>query len=390
MTTAVILDSTTITTDPFAGLSSGGVTYTTSTLSWVNVSSDAAVFRVVGESTAIGFSQESESITVSTGGTGTYTFTTLSPVSTYKFTLERYEIDSWIQQTSSTSGLDYVESTTYTSTLSVATGSSSSSVTFSNPGITGGSYTLKHYSEGGSVVSSSVSQDTYAAFINNLEQGVTYTVELYVTENDVEYLLDTSTLTTSAAAAMVLTGPFSSYVVLDWSASVDGQGSNYRIVDRTESGDVTLVSSSSASEATIQDLTPGSKYVFVLQREELNASWSDQSEITTTALTTALSISSVASKTVEVTWSNLYDGAEFELFYNGTANGKTTDLSSILRDLTPSTAYELELVVYELGVAVGLSSLGMTTNDSFLASNSITISIIIAIIALIVGMLVLR
>jgi len=390
MTTAVILDSTTITTDPFAGLSSGGVTYTTSTLSWVNVSSDAAVFRVVGESTAIGFSQESESITVSTGGTGTYTFTTLSPVSTYKFTLERYEIDSWIQQTSSTSGLDYVESTTYTSTLSVATGSSSSSVTFSNPGITGGSYTLKHYSEGGSVVSSSVSQDTYAAFINNLEQGVTYTVELYVTENDVEYLLDTSTLTTSAAAAMVLTGPFSSYVVLDWSASVDGQGSNYRIVDRTESGDVTLVSSSSASEATIQDLTPGSKYVFVLQREELNASWSDQSEITTTALTTALSISSVASKTVEVTWSNLYDGAEFELFYNGTANGKTTDLSSILRDLTPSTAYELELVVYELGVAVGLSSLGMTTNDSFLASNSVTISIIIAIIALIVGMLVLR
>jgi len=390
MTTAVILDSTTITTDPFAGLSSGGVTYTTSTLSWVNVSSDSAVFRVVGESTAIGFSQESESITVSTGGTGTYTFTTLSPVSTYKFTLERYEIDSWIQQTSSTSGLDYVESTTYTSTLSVATGSSSSSVTFSNPGITGGSYTLKHYSEGGSVVSSSVSQDTYAAFINNLEQGVTYTVELYVTENDVEYLLDTSTLTTSAAAAMVLTGPFSSYVVLDWSASVDGQGSNYRIVDRTESGDVTLVSSSSASEATIQDLTPGSKYVFVLQREELNASWSDQSEITTTALTTALSISSVASKTVEVTWSNLYDGAEFELFYNGTANGKTTDLSSILRDLTPSTAYELELVVYELGVAVGLSSLGMTTNDSFLASNSITISIIIAIIALIVGMLVLR
>ena len=390
MTTAVILDSTTITTDPFAGLSSGGVTYTTSTLSWVNVSSDSAVFRVVGESTAIGFSQESESITVSTGGTGTYTFTTLSPVSTYKFTLERYEIDSWIQQTSSTSGLDYVESTTYTSTLSVATGSSSSSVTFSNPGITGGSYTLKHYSEGGSVVSSSVSQDTYAAFINNLEQGVTYTVELYVTENDVEYLLDTSTLTTSAAAAMVLTGPFSSYVVLDWSASVDGQGSNYRIVDRTESGDVTLVSSSSASEATIQDLTPGSKYVFVLQREELNASWSDQSEITTTALTTALSISSVASKTVEVTWSNLYDGAEFELFYNGTANGKTTDLSSILRDLTPSTAYELELVVYELGVAVGLSSLGMTTNDSFLASNSVTISIIIAIIALIVGMLVLR
>ena len=55
---------------------------------------------------------------------------------------------------------------------------------------------------------------------------------------------------------MVLTGPFASYVELDWSASVEGSGSNYRIVDRTSSDDV-LVTSSSATLATIQDLNPG-------------------------------------------------------------------------------------------------------------------------------------
>jgi len=379
----VVLDTKSITTDAFAGLSSAGVTYTTSTVTWVNVASTNATFRIVEASAT------SPEIIVAAGATGSYTATTLPHGTAHTFTLERYEVDTWIQQTSSTSGLDYVESTTFTSTMSLATGSSSSNVTFSDPGLIGSEYTIKHYVTGTTDVStSSVPTDSHAVGLSNLDQGVSYTVELYVTEGGVEYILDTSSFTTSAAAAMVLEGPFASYVKLDWSASVDGQGSNYRITNRVDSSDDVLAESSSATEATIQDLTPGQSYTFVLQREELDLSWADQSEISTTALTTSLSIASVASKTIEVSWSNLYAGAEFELFYNGTANGKTTDLVSILRDLSPSTEYELELVVYELGESIGLSKLGMTTNDSFLKSSNIAIivAIIIAIVAAIVGM----
>jgi len=374
----ILLDTKSITTDAFAGLSSNGVTYTTSTVTWVNVSQTSATFRIVEASTT------SSDIIVAAGATGTYTATGLSDETAYTFTLERFEVDTWVQQTSSTSGLDHVESTTYSSTLSVATGSTSTEVTFSNPGLTGMTYNV---SIGSSDVT--ITDDSHATAFTGLDQGATYTVVLSVVENGETTELDTVSLTTSAAAAMVLTGPFASYVELDWSASVDGSGSNYRIVDRTSADDV-LVTSSSATLATIQDLNPGQSYNFVLQREEPNLSWSDQSEITTTALTTSLSIASVASKTIEVSWSNLYTGAEFELFYNGTANGKTTDLVSILRDLSPSTAYELELVVYELGEAVGLSTLGMTTNDAFLGGTTnvaILIGVIVAaIVAAIVAM----
>lgn len=384
--TSVLLDTKSITTDAFAGLASSGVTYSTASVSWVNVAQTTATFRVVGSNSAT-----SSDVVVAAGGTGAHTFTELTPGTSYTFTLERFEVDTWIQQTSATSGIDYVESTTYASSLSLATGSSSSNVTFRSPGISGAAYTLKHYVTASGVSSSastSVVSDSYAATLGNLVQGEAYTVDLYVTENGAEYLLDTATLTTSSAAAMVLTGPFASYVQLDWSASVDGKGSNYRIVNRTPSGDDVLAASSSETEVTIQDLSPGQTYVFVLQREELDSTWSDQSEITTTALTTSLSIASVASKTIEVSWSNLYEGAEFELFYNGVANGKTTSLTSILRDLTPSTSYELELVIYELGEAVGLSTLGMTTNDAFLGGTknvAIAVGVLIAIIAAVVA-----
>ena len=132
----ILLDTKSITTDAFAGLSSNGVTYTTSTVTWVNVSQTSATFRIVEASTT------SSDIIVAAGATGTYTATGLSDETAYTFTLERFEVDTWVQQTSSTSGLDHVESTTYSSTLSVATGSTSTEVTFSNPGLTGMTYNV--------------------------------------------------------------------------------------------------------------------------------------------------------------------------------------------------------------------------------------------------------
>jgi len=348
----------------------------------VNVSQTSATFRIVEASNTSG------DIVVAAGATGTYTATGLGDETAYTFTLERFEVDTWVQQTSSTSGLDHVESTTYSSTLSVSTGSTSTTVTFSDPGLTGMEYNVQLTQEGSVISQVTVTNDSHETAFNGLTQGDAYSVVLNVIENGASTQLDSVSITTSAAAAMIITGPFASYVELDWSASVDGAGSNYRVTNRSDSGDDVLVSSSSATLATIQDLTPGQAYTFVLQREEPDLSWSDQSEISTTALTTSLSIASVASKTIEVSWSNLYSGAEFELFYNQTANGKTTDLTSILRDLAPSTAYELELVVYELGEAVGLSTLGMTTNDAFLGGSTNVAILIGAIIAAIIAAIV--
>ena len=49
--TTVIVSRTTVKTDAFAGLSLDSVTYSTVTLSWTNVSSGVATFRIVGKST---------------------------------------------------------------------------------------------------------------------------------------------------------------------------------------------------------------------------------------------------------------------------------------------------------------------------------------------------
>ena len=112
---SVTLSSTTITTDPFAGLSLTGSGYTNVTVSWENVSSSSADFRIVNEDGSF----ESENITVAGSGSGIYNITGLGASETDKYFLQRWEIDSWIQQTSSTSGLDYVQSTTKDTSLTI-------------------------------------------------------------------------------------------------------------------------------------------------------------------------------------------------------------------------------------------------------------------------------
>ena len=135
---SVTLSSTTVTTDPFAGLSLTSSGYTNVTVSWENVSSSSADFRIVNEDESF----ESENITVAGSGSGTYTVTGLEASSTDKYFLQRWEIDSWIQQTSSTSGLDYVQSTTKDTSLTIAVGSSSASVSWIDPGVTDVTYSL--------------------------------------------------------------------------------------------------------------------------------------------------------------------------------------------------------------------------------------------------------
>lgn len=167
---------------------------------------------------------------------------------------------------------------------------------------------------------------------------------------------------------MSITGPFASYMEIDWSNSVDTSGSSYRILHRLDGSDNVLAESSAETRAVTQDLTPATEYVIVLQRQEVDSSWSEQNEVIANTLSASMTLSSLASKTIELSWNSLYAGALFEVFSTASGgtpvgSGTTTDLTTVLRDLLPGTDYTLRLVVYELGQPVGLSKLGLTTNQ---------------------------
>ena len=390
---SVTLSSTTITTDPFAGLSLTGSGYTNVTVSWENVSSSSADFRIVNEDGSF----ESENVTVSGNGSGSYTVTGLQASSTDKYFLQRWEIDSWIQQTSSTSGLDYVQSTTKDTSITIAVGSSSASVSWVDPGVTNATYSLNVVNQDNVEFPASISGTS--AIVQDLNQGDIYQLSLFVQEGSGEITQISKSsgvdgvieFVPSVSAAIVIeSGPFASYVELDWSDSVDGTGASYRIVSRdTSSGsDDVVVDSATITNATIADLTPGTSYIFVLQRLELDGSWNDQSQSLITTPTTSISIGSVGSATLEISWDKLYDGANFELLFNGESSGVTQDTSVILRDLQPATSYDLQLTVVELNESVGLSKLGVTTNQSLVQSLKLPVTLpILAVVIIVIIMM---
>jgi len=393
---SVTLDTKTISTDAFAGLSNSSVTYTTATFSWVNVSASAATFRLVLPDT--GF--ESEEIIVGGGATGTYTLSGLQAGSEGVLFLERFEVDTWIRQTSSTSGIDYVQTTTLDTSVSVSVGSASASVSWNNPGVTGDYvYSLEIVNQNG-VEFSSVITD-HSAIVPDLVQGDTYSMRLYVTEGSgvateigkssgVNGLIEFSPAL--SAQIEITDGPFASYVSLDWSASVTDASSEYRVVSRdaTSGNDDVLVEKSNVRTAIVADLIPGTSYIFVLQRLELDGTWEDQSQTVISTPTTSISIGSIASQTIEVTWGSLYENANYELLFNGTSSGVTTDTSVILRDLESDTSYTLELVVRELNETVGISKLGVTTNQSLVQSLKLPITLPVAAVILIVIFMIMK
>ena len=390
---SVTLSSTTVTTDPFAGLSLTSSGYTNVTVSWENVSSSSADFRIVNEDGSF----ESENVTVSGNGSGSYTVTGLQASATDKYFLQRWEIDSWIQQTSSTSGLDYVQSTTKDTSITIAVGSSSASVSWVDPGVTNATYSLNVVNQDDVEFPASISGTS--AIVQDLNQGDVYQLSLFVQEGSGEITQVSKSsgvdgvieFTPSVSAAIVIeSGPFASYVELDWSDSVDGTGASYRIVSRdTSSGsDDVVIDSATITNATIADLTPGTSYIFVLQRLELDGSWNDQSQSLITTPTTSISIGSVGSATLEISWDKLYDGANFELLFNGESSGVTQDTSVILRDLQPATSYDLQLTVVELNESVGLSKLGVTTNKSLVQSLKLPVTLpILAVVIIVIIMM---
>ena len=121
---------------------------------------------------------------------------------------------------------------------------------------------------------------------------------------------------------------------------------------------------------------------FVLQRLEVDGTWEDQSTAIVKTLSTDLSIGSIGSKSMMVSWSNVYPGAVYEVFYNNKSAGQTTGTEMALKNLEPDTEYEIELAVIELGEKVGLAKLGIQTNKRFIRLSNIPLvtGVLIAIL----------
>ena len=398
--TSVLLDTIQVETDAYAGMSTVSVGYIDAVVQWTNPSDTTANFRVVKEDgtllsteTAVNSNTTFQHVLYMPGAIGTST----------KAYLERYEIDTWVRQTSTTS-LDYVLISNPTTSMTVTSGSTTARVTFPAPvdATYYVAYGVNNVTE--NQLLATVSGTTGEVLISGLTEGQKYMVGVYVrfpdhavyhefTTGAEGVFLHETTFTTSSNAEMVVTGPFASYMGIDWSASVDGQGSNYRIVNRVDTSDDILAASSTQTTATIQDLQPGSEYRIVLQREELDNTWSDQNEVVANTVTSSLSLTSIASQTLELNWTSLYAGATFEIMYapsggSQVGSGQTQELSTILRNLKAGTTYDLQLVVFELGQAVGLARLGMTTKDGL--SSKLTIGAVAIIVLLIVMKLVVK
>ena len=376
----VVLSTVTVTTDAYAVLSLDEVTFTTISLSWKNVSPNAAIFRIMND-----VSQDvSGEISVDAGKVGSLTISALSPGTTHKYYLERYELDSWVPQTSTTS-TDFIEVSTYDVTgLTITTSSTSANIVWNSP-VSSQEFTVTvGRNSSPNEILQSYQATTSSAILSDLDQGVSYIVQIIVTENDQDFILVAQTFTTSSAAAMVVVeGPMASYIVLDWTDSVDGKGSNYRIMNRKSGSDTVLAESSTDTLVTIKDLIPGSSYVFVLQRLELDGTWDDQTEVSTTTLSSSMSLLSVGSTTLELSWTPISENSEYEIQYSpfsggsSSSSGRTYDLKTSLRDLSPGTNYTTKLITYELGEAVGLASLGALMYDSVGSSASYGVGIVL-------------
>lgn len=410
--TSILVDSIVVTTDKFAELSQSNITYTTTELSWLNVSSDTTTFRIVNEA---GSPVSTETV-VPGNESGSVLIVGLEQKSTNKLYLQRNEHDDWIQQTSAeNAGLDYVITSMKTTSVSTSIGSSAAIVQWTENHASA-SYSLVVTSSTGESTtfdnSSVVTADGIRSItISDLESGASYSAILSVDElkadgtSGVE--LWSSTFSTSEAATFQVDESFASYANISWSA--DGAGSeeedgvaDFRVMGKMSSASVfsEFVSSQpdSVTTATVDGLSPGTQYDLTLQRLSVDGvSWVDQASIVITTKSTSMSLQSVGSRSIELSWDSIYIGAFYELQYTPAGgvttvfNGTTTqETSAIIKNLTPSTSYTIELYVMEQGELVGISTLALGSGAQATTGKDYTLiiggSVLVVAVCVIVAM----
>lgn len=382
---SVLIDTITVTTDSFAEISQKDITYTAVTLGWYNQSTDAADFRIVNDEGV----QVSDVVTVEgkssgdkTSGKGETIVTKINQRSTQKFYLERMEHEEWIRQTSTTEGLDYVLTTMKTTSVSTSIGSHSAIVQWTDE-YEGAQYTVTTprgtFTEADMVTENGMKSLT----LTGIQPKTQFRIKLSVLEESEDgsgsVLLWNKQFQTSEAATFQVDEIYASYANVSWSKdgldTAEGLGSqeedgiaDFRVLAKLSSEDAWEVVVESTPEttnsATIEGIEPGFEYDLKLERLQLDGSWEEQVVISMTTVISSMSIQSVGSRSIEVSWTPLYDGAEYELTYTSGDEGTKVfgdstllETDAIIRELSPNTAYTIELYVIEGGEKVGVATL---------------------------------
>jgi hypothetical protein len=385
LTMSVLVDTITVTTDKFAELSQRDITYTAVTLRWFNQSTDSADFRIVNEQGV----QVSDVVTVegrSSGdkasGQGETRVTKIKQLSVQKFYLERMEHDEWIRQTSSTEGLDYVLTTMKSTSVSTSIGSHSAIVQWTDE-YEGAQYTVKTpagtFTNADMVTNDGIKSLTLTGMNPSTQFRVVLSVLEESDEESGAVTLWNKQFKTSEAATFQVDEIYASYANVSWSKdgldSAEGLGSqeedgvaDFRVLAKVSSEEKWAVVVESTPEtinsATIEGLEPGFEYDLKLERLQLDGSWVQQVVISMSTVISSMSIQSIGSRSIEVSWTPLYDGAVYELTYTSGDEGTKlfgdatlSETDAIIKDLTPNTAYTIELYVIEEGERVGVATL---------------------------------
>lgn len=362
----VTLDSITIKTDALAALTLDSVGYTFAKLSWVNVSESEATFMVANALPGADPPSFLENVVLPAGESGSVTVTGLEPGSSDNFYLYRKEFLEFVPQTSSTS-TDGVVVSTYSPSSSVSIGGESALIKWTRA-YPDAKYVVTVSNDDTSLefTESDFEEDSSSAsninlLVEGLTLGTTYNWDLKIMEplGDEEEseisVQSTGTFTTTQGVVLEIVDVFASYVDVEWIGDDDVV---YRLIDQS-SGSTILNDS-----GRISNLSPGTSMSVELQSQEPDGSWIDQAVSSFTTPSSTLSVSGIASSSIQISWTALYDGADYTVTYTedgGSAQeAHISDATgTVIYGLDSNTSYVINLFVEEDGELVGLSSLGM-------------------------------
>ena len=306
----------------------------------------------------------------------------LSPGTTYKITLFRFEHNQWVRQEGE------VTETTKSPPEVISSIASGSALFRWDQVYDGAPYQLQVLDGGDSLGTyegsniSTGSDGKLFALVNGLSLGTRYTALLKVREINRQLNPFTTNLrdigfTTSEGATLQVGTVLLSSVQLLWSLGdvkeEDGIA-EFRIRQRKnpsgEFSDVTPWIPDSTTSTTITGLEPSTSYRFGLDRLGLDGQPKPQVLVDVVTLgDIEIRIEETNSTSLKVSWDEVYEGAQYVLVYTEEggspvtfAGGPIVQTGATLAGLRPETNYRLELYIIENDNLVGSSSMVLGTH----------------------------
>jgi hypothetical protein len=150
----------------------------------------------------------------------------------------------------------------------------------------------------------------------------------------------------------------------------------------------------STTQTKIAGLKPGTTYRFLLTRMGVDGVSKDEAFFNVTTKGSALTVGTVTADSMDVSWGEVYSGAQYLLKYTASGGSPVTfsgssvpQTSATLTGLSPGTDYTLELFVVEEGGMVGTSSvrLGSGAESGKNDSSYGMVSLVVLLMALVVA-----